>query len=127
MALEDQQVAHIGDSRTLLLDIDGFSGFKTLLDRLWILKYLGIRVLKADVYRTVNGRHAILCCENQIEPWQRILFELMLGDDYRRALYNYQKLLHGTKNFDYLYGYKSKTNVIGETVKVSEEEYRRED
>lgn len=113
---------HEGNDHTLLLDIDGMRGFNTFLERLWILKYLGIKAKDAQVFKTTNGRHAILYCDNQIPDIERVLVEVLLSDDYKRGLCNYLKVKQGTQKWDWLFEEKSKTNAIGEQFVVSHEE-----
>jgi hypothetical protein len=54
---------------------------------------------------------------------------LLLDIDGFKGFDNFIERLwtHGTKNFDFLFSWKAKTNAIGETVKVSEEKFSQED
>jgi hypothetical protein len=117
---------HTNTDQNLLLDIDGVKGFNNLLERLWTLKYLGLSVVDVHVWSTINGRHVELICDNKIPDMERLLIECILGDDYRRALYNYLKLKQGAEHYDKLYEEKFKTNILGESVKVSSEIYDTE-
>ena len=109
--------------KILKLDLDGKDSIDTFLSRLWIIKYLGIAVQDVKVYDTVNGYHVYLYCDNEIDDLRAILFQALLGDDYRRALCSYLKLIHGAENWNRLFKAKYKVNMLGQRVKVSEEQY----
>jgi len=112
--------------KTLKLDLDGKNGLSLFLDRIWILKYLGIKVVKVKIHHTTNGFHARLVCDNHIEPVKAILIQALLGSDYRRELCNLLKIERGCKNWNILFKRKWKTDKLGQEVLVSQEKYDRE-
>ncbi len=112
--------------KTLKLDLDGKNGLSLFLDRIWILKYLGIKVVKVKIHHTTNGFHARLVCDNHIEPVKAILIQALLGSDYRRELCNLLKIERGCKNWNILFKRKWKIDKLGQEVLVSQEKYDRE-
>jgi len=112
--------------KTLKLVLDGKYGLSTLLDRIWILKYLGIKVVNVKIHHTVNGFHARLVCDNEIDDIKTIFIQALLGSDYRRELCNLLKIERGSKNWNTLFKQKWKTDKLGNEVLVSKETYDRE-
>lgn len=112
--------------KTLKLDLDGKYSLSHFLDRLWILKYLGLRVTKVKVHDTVNGFHVRLTCDNQIDDIQAVLIQALLGSDYRREMCNLLKIERGSKNWNILFKQKWKTDKLGFEVRVSKETYNPE-
>ncbi|MGQ4915648.1 MAG: hypothetical protein ACP6IU_13040 [Candidatus Asgardarchaeia archaeon] len=112
--------------KVLKLDLDGKNGLDVFLQRMWIIKYLGLRVEDVKVYDTINGYHLYLYCNNAIDDLRAVLFQALLGDDYRRALCNYLKIVHGSTNWNVLFKAKYKINQLGERIKVSEEKFNPE-
>jgi hypothetical protein len=110
----------------LKLDLDGKNGLNQLLDRIWIIKYLGLKVEAVEIYHTVNGYHAILKCDNTFKIWEILLFQTWLGSDFRREMCNLLKVERGTQNWNMLFKEKWKYNVLGEEVRVSQETYDKE-
>ena len=112
--------------KTLKLDLDGKYGLSTLMDRIWIIKYLGLRVVRVKVHHTKNGFHARLICDNQIDPVKAAFIQALLGSDYRRELCNLLKIERGAKSWNILFKRKWKTDKLGQEVLVSREAYDRE-
>jgi len=112
--------------KTLRLDLDGKYGLSNFMDRIWILKYLGIKPLNVRIYHTMNGFHAKLTCDNQIDDVKAILVQVLLGDDYRRGVCNLLKTERGCKNWNFLFKQKWKTDKLGNEVQVSKEGYDKE-
>jgi len=107
----------------LKLDLDGKNGLDTFLDRMWIMKYLGLKVIDAKVYHTTNGYHLVLELDNEIDNIKAILIQCILGDDYRRAACLLMRVERGCKDWNVLFKTKYKINKLGQRVKVSEEKY----
>lgn len=105
----------------LKLDLDGKNGLNQLCDRLWIIKYLGLKVEAMEIYHTTNGFHAVLNCDNIFKSWEILLFQTWLGSDFRREMCNLLKIERGTQNWNNLFKEKWKYNVLGEEVRVSQE------
>ena len=51
----------------LKLDLDGKNGLDIFLQRMWIMKYLGLKTEYVKVYHTTNGYHLVLGLDNEIE------------------------------------------------------------
>ena len=83
--------------RTLRLDLDGKYGLSTFLERTWILKYLGIKVVGVKIHHTMNGFHARLVCDNEIDNVKAAFIQALLGSDYRRELSNLLKIERGRR------------------------------
>ena len=116
----------IEETTDLKLDLDGKNGLNTLISRIWILKYLGLSLKDIKVYDTVNGYHVVISCANRLSDMEIILFQLLLGEDYRRGLYNYLKVKKGVLDWNILFKEKYKINQLGDRIKVSEEKYNEE-
>jgi hypothetical protein len=112
--------------KTLKLDLDGKYGLSEFLKRIWILKYLGLRVVKVLVHDTVNGFHVRLVCDNQIDDIKTVLIQALLGSDYRRELCNLLKIERGSKHWNTLFKEKWATDKLGNEYKVSKETYNKE-
>jgi len=113
--------------KTLKLDLDGKYGLSSFMDRIWIIKYLGLNVVKVKVHHTINGFHVRLICDNVgIEPLKAILFQSLLGDDYKRAMCNLLKLERGSKHWNPMFKRKWSTDKIGQEIEVSRETYDKE-
>lgn len=112
--------------KTLALDLDGKYGLSNFMDRIWILKYLGLKVLKVRIFHTTNGFHAKILCDNEIDNFKAILIQVLLGDDYRRGLANLLKVERGCKDWNFLFKQKWKMDKLGEEVQVSKETYDKE-
>ena len=112
--------------KTLKLDLDGKYGLSNFLGRIWILKYLGLRVVRVKVHHTTNGFHARLICDNQMDPVKAAFIQALLGSDYRREMCNLLKIERGAKNWNLLFKKKWKTDKLGYEVMVSKESYDRE-
>jgi len=112
--------------KTLKLDLDGKYSLSTFLDRIWILKYLGIKVVNVRIHDTINGFHARLICDNQIDDVKACFIQALLGSDYRREFCNLLKIERGTKNWNVLFKQKWRTDKLGNEVQVSKESYNRE-
>jgi len=108
------------------LDLDGKYGLSTFLERTWILKYLGIKVVGVKIHHTMNGFHARLVCDNEIDNVKAAFIQALLGSDYRRELSNLLKIERGSKNWNVLFKQKWKTDRLGNEVLVSKETYDRE-
>jgi len=107
----------------LKLDLDGKNGLDTFLNRMWIMKYLGLKVTDVKVYHTTNGYHLVLELDNEIDNVKAILIQAILGDDYRRAACLLLRVERGCKDWNVLFRQKYKINRLGQRVKVSEEKY----
>lgn len=112
--------------KTLRLDLDGKYGLSNFMDRIWILKYLGIKIHKVRIYHTTNGYHAKVQCDNEIDDVKAVLIQVLLGDDYRRGLCNLLKIERGCRNWNFLFKQKWKTDKLGNEVQVSKEAYDKE-
>jgi len=112
--------------KTLKLDLDGKYSLSTFLDRIWILKYLGLRITKVRIYDTTNGFHAQLTCDNQINDVKAAFIQALLGSDYRREFCNLLKIERGSKNWNVLFKRKWKTDKLGNEVVVSKESFNKE-
>jgi hypothetical protein len=112
--------------KTLKLDLDGKYGISVFLDRVWILKYLGLRVVKVRIHDTTNGFHARLVCDNKIDDVKGTFIQALLGSDYRREFCNLLKIERDSKNWNLLFKQKWKTDKLGNEVQVSKESYNRE-
>jgi len=112
--------------KTLKLDLDGKYGLSNFLDRIWILKYAGIKVKKVQIHHTTNGFHARLNCDNSIDDLKAILLQVLLASDYRRELCNLLKAERGCKSWNTLYKQKWKTDRLGNEVIVSKETYDKD-
>ena len=111
------------DNAVIKLDLDSDREFNEFVNRLWIIKYLGLAIKQAKVYRTVKGYHVYLYTSNSIAPERLILIEALLGDDYRRTLCNLLKIMQNAIDFDVLFQRKYTINKLGQRVQVSEEKY----
>ena len=109
--------------KLLKLDLDGKNGLDTFLNRMWIMKYLGLKVVNAKVYHTTNGYHLVLELDNEIDDLKAIFMQLALGSDYRREVCNLLKIERGCKDWNTLFKAKYKVNQLGQRIKVSEEKY----
>jgi hypothetical protein len=112
--------------KTLKLDLDGKYGLSEFLKRIWILKYLGLRVVKVLVHDTVNGFHVRLVCDTQIDDIKTVLIQALLGSDYRRELCNLLKIERGSQHWNILFKEKWATDKLGNEYKVSKETYNKE-
>jgi len=97
------------------------------LNRMWVIKYLGLDVKHVEVYKTNHGFHIYIYTFNILTRIEILLFEQILGDDYRRGVYNYIRTKSNAKNFDPLYCRKVILNKIGEIEQVSQEKYLPEE
>jgi len=109
--------------KTLKLDLDGKYGLSTFLDRVWILKYLGIKVVNVRIHHTMNGFHARLVCDNDIDGVKAAFIQALLGSDYRRELCNLLRIERGSKDWNTLFKQKWKTDKLGSEVLISQEIY----
>jgi len=107
--------------RTLKLDLDGKNGLDNFLDRRWIMKYMGLKVVAARCSHTVNGWHLELDLDNEIDDVKAIFMQLALGSDYRREVCNLLRIERGCENWNNLFKRKFKINELGMRVQVSEE------
>jgi len=107
----------------LKLDLDGKNGLDIFLQRMWIMKYLGLKTEYVKVYHTTNGYHLVLGLDNEIEPIKAILIQCILGDDYRRSACLLLRYERGCKDWNVLFKTKYKVNQLGQRIKVSEEKY----
>ena len=112
--------------KTLRLDLDGKYALSNFMDRIWIIKYLGLHVVKVKVHHTVNGFHVRLLCENDVEPLKAILFQSLLGDDFKRALCNLLRFERGSKRWNPMFKRKWATDKLGQEIQVSQETYDKE-
>ncbi|MHA1400314.1 MAG: hypothetical protein ACTSQE_08195 [Candidatus Heimdallarchaeaceae archaeon] len=106
-----------------ILKIDLDCHINVFLERMWLMKYLGLDVEKIEVYKTNQGYHLYIYTLNTLNKLEILLFEQILGDDNRRAAYNYLRIKSNAVNFDPLYCRKYKLNKLGEIEQVSEEKY----
>jgi hypothetical protein len=74
----------------------------------------------------VNGFHARLVCDNEIDDIKTAFIQALLGSDYRRELCNLLKIERGSKNWNTLFKQKWKTDKLGNEVLISKETYDRE-
>jgi len=109
--------------KTLKLDLDGKNGINIFVDRIWIIKYLGLHITKVQVHHTINGYHVRLTCENEIEPLQAILFQSLLGDDFKRATCNFLRYERGSKFWNPMFRRKWNVDKLGREIEVSKETY----
>jgi len=112
--------------KTLKLDLDGKYGLSNFLNRIWIIKYLGLRVNRVLVHDTINGFHVRLICDNHIDPLKTILIQALLGSDYRRELCNLLKIERGAKHWNVLFKEKWATDKLGREYRVSKESYNKD-
>jgi len=113
--------------KLLKLDLDGKNGLSNFMDRIWIIKYLGLAVKRVYVHHTVNGFHVRLLCDNKIEPLEQILIQSLLGDDFKRALCNFLKFERGSKtSWNPMFKRKWATDKLGQEIEVSRETYDKE-
>jgi len=113
--------------KLLKLDLDGKNSLNIFIDRIWIIKYLGLAVKRVYVHPTVNGFHVRLLCDNKIDPLEQVLIQSLLGDDFKRALCNFLKLGRGSKtSWNPMFKRKWTLNKLGQEVEVSRETYDRE-
>jgi hypothetical protein len=109
--------------KTLKLDLDGKNGLTNFLNRIWIIKYLGLRVEKCQVHHTTNGFHVRLVCENEVDDVKGVLMQALLGSDYRRELCNLFKVERGSKKFNLLFKEKWGFDKLGRQYSLSKEKY----
>lgn len=129
--------------KTLALDLDGKNGLDTFISRRWVMKYIGLKIGQPNVelfkarperyadcshtpvrvWHTVNGWHAELDLDNEIDNVKAVLVQAILGDDYRRAMALLQRIERGCKNWNQLYRMKYKVNELGQRVQVSFEKF----
>ena len=109
--------------KVLKLDLDGKNGLDIFLQRMWIMKYLGLKPIDVKVYHTTNGYHLYLTLDNEIDNIKAIFMQLALGSDYRREVCNLLRIERGCKDWNILFKAKYKVNQLGQRIKVSEERY----
>ena len=107
--------------KTLKLDLDGKNGLDVFLERMWIMKYMGLKVVDVRCSQTTNGWHLELDLDNEIDDLKAIIMQLALGSDYRREVCNLLKVERGCRNWNTLFRRKYRINKLGERVQVSEE------
>ena len=109
------------ENAILKIDLDAY--IDVFLERMWLMKYLGLDIRKIEAYKTNQGYHLYIYTSNTLNKLEILLFEQILGDDHRRAAYNYLRIKSNARNFDPLYSRKYKLNRLGEIEQVSEEKY----
>ncbi|RLG54494.1 MAG: hypothetical protein DRO00_01170 [Thermoproteota archaeon] len=109
--------------KTLKLDLDGKNGLDVFLERAWIMKYMGLKVVAVRCSHTTNGYHLELDLDNEIDDIKAVFMQLALGSDYRREVCNLLRIERGCKDWNILFKRKFKINKLGQRVKVSEEKY----
>ena len=106
-----------------IIKIDLDCELDVFLYRFGVMEHLGLDVSKIDVYNTNHGFHLYLHTTADIEKFEILAIEQILGDDFRRGLFNYTRILNKAKNCDILFRRKYGLNKIGDTVLLSEERY----
>ena len=107
--------------KTLKLDLDGKNGLDVFLDRRWIMKYMGLKVVDVRCSHTTNGWHLELDVDAEIDDIKAIFMQLALGSDYRREVCNLLRIERGCHDWNTLFKRKFKVNDLGQRVQVSEE------
>ena len=95
-ALEGGHMVEMMFRYILMLDFDHLSYKEAediLIHRSFTLRYFGLKLERALVYKTLHGWHIILHVLSPVplDDTDICFIQLCLGDDYKRAIYNWPR------------------------------------
>lgn len=105
------------------LDLDSQEALNEFMNRVWIIKNLGLKIEKLECYETNHGYHIYLYLDNILTNFDILMIESLLGSDFRKQLYGYLKVKNGTKNWDVLFKEKFVYNHLDHKIPLSAEKY----
>ena len=106
-----------------MLDLDGKDSIDTFLERGWILKGFGIRVMQVLCYDTTNGYHLFLNCDNELTDYEIVFIQLLLGSDWRKEAFSLLRIKQGCKDWNVLFTKKIQINKLQQETIKSQEKY----
>lgn len=104
------------------LDLDSQEALNEFINRIWIIKNLGLKVNTVECYDTKHGYHLYLYLDNILTNFDILIIETLLGSDFKKQLYNYLKMKNGTENWDVLFEEKYVINHLSHRICLSKEE-----
>jgi hypothetical protein len=94
----------------LLLDIDkkfNDESLKEFIRRLKALMHIsGITYKNIEVLDTLRGHHIYIYVDNLLSDYEICFYQLFLGSDFKRELYNFRRIQNGDKEFNILFSEK---------------------
>jgi len=114
------------ENPVIKLDLDSQESLNEFINRIWIIKNLGLKVDSIVCYDTRHGYHIYLYLDNILTNFDMLIIESLLGSDFRKQLYNYLKMKNGTENWDILFEEKYVFNHLGHRICLSKEELNQE-
>ena len=92
----------------LMLDFDHLSYEKVeeiLINRSFTLRYFCLKVEHCLVYKTLHGWHVIIHIQSPepLDDTDICFIQLALGDDYKRAIYNWPRAKAGIPGWNTLF------------------------
>lgn len=96
--------------KTIKLDFDKPSYPNTFFERMWVLDRLNIDIQRILIRRTPHGYHIKIEIRQDLDDIDILILQLLLGSDYRREFFNYQRIKAGVKNWNILFDKKENTS-----------------
>jgi len=106
----------------LKLDFDGREALQTLFDRAWVMKAMGLHLLRVVCYKTRHGYHVYIHVSNQLDPHKVLIFQAILGTDYRHVLGAIRRLDEHAEKWNVLFTRKTGLDAIGDVIELSAED-----
>jgi hypothetical protein len=92
--------------RLLKIDIDDKGqGVEEFIRRLRFVKCF-VRITGVDVKETRKGFHFRVMTEEDLEAWEVLVLQAILGSDFKRELFNYLRVRKGLRNWNILFNKK---------------------
>jgi hypothetical protein len=107
----------------LKLDFDSRDALSTLFERAWVMKAMGLHLLRISAYKTKHGYHVYIHTSNDIEPLKLLLYQSILGTDYRHVLGAIRRLDERAEKWNVLFTKKTSLDAIGDPIELSTEDY----
>ena len=82
-----------------------------LNNRYWMLKELGLKVKRLELYKTTHGWHVLVTVNKGLSAyWEVCLLQMLLGSDFKREFFNYRRIKSGLKRWNVLFNRKYDSN-----------------
>lgn len=121
-------LANLGEHE-LRIDFDQRENFTDFLIRAQLIRRsLGLDFSAIRIYDTKHGYHIYLTTANPLTRYEIILIQLLLGDDYKHALANFNQLRQNMPPtcWNKLFHQKFYLNQVGQVFKASSETFNQE-
>jgi hypothetical protein len=91
-------------------NIDGSTLLKILEQRIFVIFYFKIHIKEVLVFETKHGWHVYIEIEEQLDDMKVLFIQTALGDDFKRACFNYTRVELKIPNWNVLYTENEKYN-----------------